>query len=1021
MADTSLNIRITAADQASGVFSGLRSALSGLTSAFTAPIQGAASLGSAIGGLTTGFAKFGLAADGIKTALEVARGAISGLVSGNAQFETFETQFGVLLGSADAAKARLADLSKFAAVTPFELPEVVKADKVLTAFGLDAADTAQRFGVSAEQIRTTIGDVASGTGASFEEIATTFGRFASGATGEAIERFQELGIATREQMASWGLQFSGTGQLLTPAREAFTVLEAHVRERFGGMMLAQSTTFEGMTSNLSDWVGQARRQLTAPIFEPIKNSLAGLLEYLNGSSVSEAMTSFATGLGAVIEEWAPRVTAAFEIIGEGVGWLANAFGSGFNGILSIVSSVGQAIYDALSWINPFATHSPALVDQVADGVNSIVRSYRDLGEVSTPLDYAGQAVRDFAGMSKEAVQDMVRSNQDQLTAMQDALSAAKDSLNSWSSTPIEGTKEFEDRIFDLNQQINRAQLNVSNLKLSGASKESIQAATDEVTRLREEANKVKLEESLQFDPLKKQLQDLAKYGEGGSSSVEKPFDQIKRGMIEAKRNVDTLTPVVDQMKDLVKAQQQYASAMKETKAASGPGGLGAAIGGGASGVASGIADAQRAVGNVTQTVEDAKRKLDDWKAKVEQARASIERFFAPVTNAWESIFGKQTFKEQGDKLIDLGLQGGLVQQIQRTFEQSGLRGVGQMLYQKLVAEVESVDWGGIWSNLQTKGGEVADWLGQQIGSVDWAAVWQRAKDVGAWILNTGWDVVEDVAGWLGRQFDKIDWAVVWNAVQSIGRWVGENGWSIVSDVTAWLVKQWGRIDWPAVWAAVDNFAGKVADWLATVDWTQVGKDIGKFFGDAFHWAFNAVGDMLTGKDGANGGESGVVKLIKTIAKAIGELAIGLGEELVKGFVDGVGDLATKVGPAIEAQLRKLDVQMGPVHLTAGGWKLDLPGGSQIALTSGIPGFASGVTNFGGGWAMVGERGPELLNLPRGSSVYPSGTPMAGPGVDYDLMAAAIARGMAGMTFEADIGGQRTSVVLAARQRGLAVS
>lgn len=34
-------------------------------------------------------------------------------------------------------------------------------------------------------------------------------------------------------------------------------------------------------------------------------------------------------------------------------------------------------------------------------------------------------------------------------------------------------------------------------------------------------------------------------------------------------------------------------------------------------------------------------------------------------------------------------------------------------------------------------------------------------------------------------------------------------------------------------------------------------------------------------------------------------------------------------------------------------------------------FASGVTNFQGGWAMVGEEGPELVNLPRGSDVIPN--------------------------------------------------
>jgi hypothetical protein len=34
-------------------------------------------------------------------------------------------------------------------------------------------------------------------------------------------------------------------------------------------------------------------------------------------------------------------------------------------------------------------------------------------------------------------------------------------------------------------------------------------------------------------------------------------------------------------------------------------------------------------------------------------------------------------------------------------------------------------------------------------------------------------------------------------------------------------------------------------------------------------------------------------------------------------------------------------------------------------------FADGVTNYRGGMALVGERGPELVNLPRGSSVTPN--------------------------------------------------
>jgi hypothetical protein len=35
----------------------------------------------------------------------------------------------------------------------------------------------------------------------------------------------------------------------------------------------------------------------------------------------------------------------------------------------------------------------------------------------------------------------------------------------------------------------------------------------------------------------------------------------------------------------------------------------------------------------------------------------------------------------------------------------------------------------------------------------------------------------------------------------------------------------------------------------------------------------------------------------------------------------------------------------------------------------VPGFADGVRNFSGGLAVVGERGPELVNLPKGADVF----------------------------------------------------
>lgn len=48
----------------------------------------------------------------------------------------------------------------------------------------------------------------------------------------------------------------------------------------------------------------------------------------------------------------------------------------------------------------------------------------------------------------------------------------------------------------------------------------------------------------------------------------------------------------------------------------------------------------------------------------------------------------------------------------------------------------------------------------------------------------------------------------------------------------------------------------------------------------------------------------------------------------------------------------------------------------------LPGFQHGVRNFGGGWAVVGEAGPELVHLPRGADVMPmqgGGRPSGGVG------------------------------------------
>ena len=77
----------------------------------------------------------------------------------------------------------------------------------------------------------------------------------------------------------------------------------------------------------------------------------------------------------------------------------------------------------------------------------------------------------------------------------------------------------------------------------------------------------------------------------------------------------------------------------------------------------------------------------------------------------------------------------------------------------------------------------------------------------------------------------------------------------------------------------------------------------------------------------------------------------------------LGDAVTSVVKSIVADLLRLSIQQSIIKPLANALNI---GGSSV------PGFATGTGFAPGGLAIVGERGPELVNLPRGSRVYTNG-------------------------------------------------
>lgn len=320
-------------------------------------------------------------------------------IAGNAQFETYNTQFGVLLGSSEAAKQRLAELAEFGAKTPFELPQVVEADKILQGFGLHSEEAAKKFGFSGTEIRTIAGDVASGTGADFSEMANLIGKFSSGATGEAISRFQQMGITTRDELKNMGLEFSKSGELLSPLPQATEVVLALMKKKYGGMMDAQSSTFEGMVSNLQDWVGQSIREVSQPIFEVVSDALKDLLKFLDEPATQAAIKDFAKMIATTLKDVVGWVKENWPAISKTIGDVFGVIKWAWDNILSpVLNLLGQAIggiikYFTDNWPQISAGFKKAgddiawiwnniikpVIDLAVGGFNALVQAGRDIG------------------------------------------------------------------------------------------------------------------------------------------------------------------------------------------------------------------------------------------------------------------------------------------------------------------------------------------------------------------------------------------------------------------------------------------------------------------------------------------------------------------------------------------------------------------------------------------------------------------------------------------------------------------
>jgi hypothetical protein len=257
-------------------------------------------------GKAAGVAKVAIVALAVAT-------ATAGVAAVKQAAEFQQTRIGLenMLGSADAARKMLSEVSKFAADTPFEFPELAGAVKQLVAFGFS--------GEEAFKTMKQLGDVSAAVGAPIGDLSYLMGTLKT--QGRAftvdIRQFAQRGIPIYEYLAKvLNTNTSALSDMIEAGKvgfpevqKAFELMTAE-GGKFHGTMDKQSRSLSGLWSTLSDNIGQAGRELVG-----INNS-GDIAEGSVLDRLSKILTGLITNLPAFTKAFQTNIGIVVDVIGK---------------------------------------------------------------------------------------------------------------------------------------------------------------------------------------------------------------------------------------------------------------------------------------------------------------------------------------------------------------------------------------------------------------------------------------------------------------------------------------------------------------------------------------------------------------------------------------------------------------------------------------------------------------------------------------------------------------------------------
>jgi tape measure domain-containing protein len=208
-------------------------------------------------------------------------GAAIGAIWKAGKFEQTNIAFETMIGNVEETKKTLSDLSEFAALTPFEMPEIEQAARGLIQFGERGDDLMKTLNM--------LGNAASGTSTSFGMVSLIFNQI-RGVGKLLTQDFRQLstrGILSLKDIAKYyGVTTEAAQKMLSTGKITFEdvkgIFESMSKDggRFHNLMERQSKSLLGLWSTYKDAIGITAREIGTKLLPAAKAIVTVMIRFV---------------------------------------------------------------------------------------------------------------------------------------------------------------------------------------------------------------------------------------------------------------------------------------------------------------------------------------------------------------------------------------------------------------------------------------------------------------------------------------------------------------------------------------------------------------------------------------------------------------------------------------------------------------------------------------------------------------------------------------------------------------------